>query len=148
MVKPSNERILAALDRLVVAAVGITTIALAESGANEDLSLAQWRTLALIAGPAALRSSDVALRIGVSRPSMSRIVRRLRQRGIIELVPDPLDGRATILRATPAGVTLRATTIGRRRDLMARALEIRPDALPEDLASGVGAIAEALEGFA
>jgi hypothetical protein len=46
--EPSEDRVLAALDRLVLAAVGVTTVALAESGEGHDLTLSQWRALVVI----------------------------------------------------------------------------------------------------
>src|SRR4029079_1307674 len=42
----------------------------------------------------------------VSKPTMTRTIRELVDRGLIERLPDPLDGRITWLQTTPAGKTL------------------------------------------
>jgi DNA-binding MarR family transcriptional regulator len=145
--EPSEDRVLAALDRLVLAAVGVTTVALAESGEGHDLTLSQWRALVVISSSTGLRASELAQRIGMSRPSMSRLVRRLERRGVIVAEQDPNDGRATILRATSTGVSVRVAMMARRRELMTDALAARPGSLPRDLASGLDAIAEVLERY-
>jgi DNA-binding MarR family transcriptional regulator len=42
----------------------------------------------------------------VRKPTMTRTIRELVDRGLIERLPDPLDGRITWLQTTPAGKTL------------------------------------------
>ena len=42
----------------------------------------------------------------VRKPTMTRTIRELVDRGLIERLPDPLDGRITWLKATPAGASL------------------------------------------
>ena len=42
----------------------------------------------------------------VRKPTMTRTIRELVNRGVIERLPDPLDGRITWLKVTPAGKTL------------------------------------------
>lgn len=83
----------------------------------------------------------------MTRPSMSRLVRRLERRGVISVHEDPLDGRAAILRATANGRQMHLATMARRRELMAEALGARAGALPDDLATGLAAIADALERY-
>jgi DNA-binding MarR family transcriptional regulator len=143
--QPPNDRVLAALDRLATAAVGVTALALAETAAARDLTLAQWRALVVISSSDGLRAGEVAARIGMSRPSMSRLVRRLERRGVIAVAEDPNDGRATILRATPAGDAMRIATMARRRTLMAEAVAARREPLPKSLADALDAVADALE---
>ncbi|MGH2463907.1 MAG: MarR family winged helix-turn-helix transcriptional regulator [Candidatus Limnocylindrales bacterium] len=143
--KPTDWRLLGALDRLAVAMVGITTLALAPEPGTGDLSLAQWRTLTIVSTSPGLRSSEVASLIGMSRPSMSRLVRLLRARGILTVAPDPRDGRATILRPTAVGEALREQTLDRRRALISAAIVGNLRAVPDDLLLGLMALAEALE---
>jgi DNA-binding MarR family transcriptional regulator len=50
-----------------------------------------------------LRISDLAARNGVSQPAMTTLATRLSEEGLAERFPDPTDGRATLLRITPAG---------------------------------------------
>jgi DNA-binding MarR family transcriptional regulator len=42
----------------------------------------------------------------VRKPTMTRTIRELVTRGLIERLPDPLDGRITWLKVTPAGKAL------------------------------------------
>lgn len=42
----------------------------------------------------------------VRKATMTRTIRALVERGLVERLPDPLDGRVTWLRATPAGTSL------------------------------------------
>lgn len=145
--KVPEDPVLMALDRLALAAVGVTTVALAEGGTGHDLTLAQWRALVVISSSKGVRASDVADRIGMTRPSMSRLVRRLERRGVVSVHSDPLDGRAAILRATANGRQMHLATLARRRELMAEALAARAGVLPDDLATGLAAIADALERY-
>lgn len=142
-----DEGLVAALDELVGAAVGVTTVALAQTVLGQDLTLPQWRALVVISSADGLRVSDVASRIGMSRPSMTRLVQRLQRRGVIVAEADPSDGRAMILRATPAGMAMRVATMSGRRRLIIDALGTRPEALSPDLAHGLRSIAKALERY-
>lgn len=42
----------------------------------------------------------------VQKPSITRTIRELVDRGLIERLPDPIDGRVTWLQTTPAGTAL------------------------------------------
>jgi DNA-binding MarR family transcriptional regulator len=53
------------------------------------------------AGP--LRITDLAQREGVSQPGMTTLINRLAGDGYAERFPDPTDGRAALVRITPAG---------------------------------------------
>jgi DNA-binding MarR family transcriptional regulator len=50
------------------------------------------------------RAADMAERAGITRQSMGEVIRDLAERGIVEMVPDPTDGRAKIVRYTEAGI--------------------------------------------
>lgn len=49
------------------------------------------------------RVSVLAQRAGMTKQSMAELVEHLRARGYLELVPDPEDGRARLVRLTAAG---------------------------------------------
>jgi DNA-binding MarR family transcriptional regulator len=49
------------------------------------------------------RSADLAARAGITRQSMGEVIRDLVDLGVLEMVPDPADGRAKIVRYTKAG---------------------------------------------
>src|SRR6266511_4987577 len=51
-------------------------------------------------------SSDLAERLDISPPHASRLVRTLEERGLVARGGSPADQRATIVRATEAGVDL------------------------------------------
>jgi DNA-binding MarR family transcriptional regulator len=52
---------------------------------------------------AGTRISVLARRAGVTRQSMTQLVEHLERHGYVERVPDPADGRAQLVRATPRG---------------------------------------------
>ena len=49
------------------------------------------------------RAATLAVRAGITRQSMGEVIRDLVDIGILEMVPDPDDGRAKIVRYTPEG---------------------------------------------
>jgi DNA-binding MarR family transcriptional regulator len=56
--------------------------------------------------PEGARSADMAERAGITRQSMGEVIRDLAERGVVEMVPDPSDGRAKIVRFTEQGVAM------------------------------------------
>jgi DNA-binding MarR family transcriptional regulator len=54
-------------------------------------------------GPEGDRISDLAARCGVSKQAMGETIDWLEQHGYVERVPDPSDGRATLVRRTELG---------------------------------------------
>ena len=57
------------------------------------------------------RPADMAARAGVTRQSMGESIRDMVDRGLLEMVPDPSDGRAKVVRYTDHG--LRVAHAGR-----------------------------------
>jgi DNA-binding MarR family transcriptional regulator len=53
---------------------------------------------------AGARPADMAARAGVTRQSMGESIRDMVARGLLEMVPDPNDGRAKIVRYTERGL--------------------------------------------
>ena len=49
------------------------------------------------------RAANLAARAGITRQSMGEVIRDLVDLGILEMAPDPQDGRAKIVRYTPEG---------------------------------------------
>jgi DNA-binding MarR family transcriptional regulator len=116
----ADRAIIDAIERLVFAGVALTTRALSEARADLDLTLAQWRVLVIL-GEAedGATVSQVAARIGVTLPATSRQLRRLEQRGLLEIGPDQRDRRATRVRLTSLGRTARDDVVGFRREKIA-----------------------------
>lgn len=61
---------------------------------------------ALSTAPGPLRINELCEDVLLSQPGMSRLVARLEDRGLIERVEDPDDGRASRVRMTAEGVRL------------------------------------------
>src|SRR3954471_14445019 len=49
------------------------------------------------------RAANLAVRAGITRQSMGEVIRDLVDIGILEMAPDPTDGRAKIVRYTAEG---------------------------------------------
>ena len=109
------------LERIVRGAVAITDRAIAAAGA--DLTFVQWRVL-LIVGERdeGVSVSEIAFRIGGHASPASRLVSRLKRRGIVVTEKGEPDGRVTTVRLTPTGAALRARVLDHRRRELARLL--------------------------
>jgi DNA-binding MarR family transcriptional regulator len=98
---------------------------------DPGLSPTQAAALATIERAGPLTPSELARIEQVQRPTISRVTARLGQAGLLERLPDELDGRGARLRVTPEGRrTLRALR-NRKTAYLAERLE-RLD--PEDRA--------------
>jgi DNA-binding MarR family transcriptional regulator len=75
---------------------------------------------------------------------LSRIVGKLVNAGLLRRVPDPDDGRAALVEATPAGVNLHEQRRLERTRLLLRVL----DQIPADDASALIAVLPTLETLA
>ncbi|MGD0861900.1 MAG: MarR family transcriptional regulator [Candidatus Limnocylindrales bacterium] len=133
------------LERLVVGSVAITARAIAE--ADADLTLMQWRVL-LIVGERDEGSAvgEIAARIGAHASPASRVVSRLKRRGLVQMAKDDLDGRVKRVSLTEAGEELRSRVLKQRgRDLadVLTALSMTPAE-----AEAVAKLARSFEPFA
>jgi len=132
-----------ALEILAFALVSLTSRAIATEVRHRELTFQQWRAIVVLGtGSAPLRISELAARIVASGPSASRIVRRLTERGLVEVGVDPRDRRAVIVRLSAAGADLRARVVARRRELIRGG--IGDDAAGRPLPRGAAEIVEAL----
>ena len=97
-----DERVIKAVERVIVGGVAITARALGQEAA--ELTLMQWRVLLVVGDEeAGVHVGTVGQRIGTSPPSASRIIRRLEDRGLVELVRDQADRRFMLVRLTRPG---------------------------------------------
>jgi DNA-binding MarR family transcriptional regulator len=78
----------------------------------------------VFAGPRQL--GELAAAEGVAGPTMTRIVDGLVGGGLAERRPDPGDGRAAVIAATPAGEDLMRAAAGRRISAIASAIAELP----------------------
>ena len=134
----------AALDRLVIGSVALTERAIAAAGA--DLTFVQWRVLMIVGeheGGATV--GEIAERIGARSSPASRLISRLRTRGVVGTTRDPHDARVTRVRLTANGLELRSRVLGPDARVLRhrRDLQISPPAL-----HGIELIARALETYA
>ena len=133
------------LERLVVGSVAITERAIAAAGTN--LTFVQWRVLLIVGEhPGGATVGEVAARIGASGSPASRLISRLKERGVVFSERDPVDRRVVHIRLSERGRELRRRVIEHRRhdlESLAAPLPLTP-AVAEDLRR----IARAFEAFA
>ncbi len=72
-----------------------------------------------------LRVSELAVLEGMTQPGVTLLINRMADSGWAERVPDPTDGRAALVRITPAGTAV----LDRRHALRAQILRDRMAAL-------------------
>ncbi len=85
---------IADLERLVMGSVAITERAIAASGT--DLTFVQWRVLLVVGDhDEGATIGEIASRIGAHASPASRLISRLRNRGVVATTKDDDDGRVT-----------------------------------------------------
>ncbi len=139
-----TDRLLAVLQRLAVGSVAITERAIAAAGA--DLTFVQWRVL-LIVGERAegVSIGEIATRIGANASPASRLISRLKRRGVVVTEKDGSDGRVTRVRLTESGMALRSRVLDHRLvDLASVASAVR---LTRAEVEAIDRIAQALDSF-
>jgi len=82
---------------------------------RQALSLTAAATLTTLRRSGPCRLTDLAVAEGVSQPSMTALVARLADAGLVERAADPADGRVVLSTLTPAGAEL----LDRRREARA-----------------------------
>jgi DNA-binding MarR family transcriptional regulator len=94
--------------------------------AESGLTPARLSALSVIhfGGPVPL--GRLARAEGVSSPTMSRVVDALCELGLAERRPHDINGRVTLVAATPAGSALMRHAAARRADVLAEALAALP----------------------
>jgi DNA-binding MarR family transcriptional regulator len=100
--------------------------------------------LATIGKYGPLRSGDLAVREGVSAPTMTRVVAGLESAGYVTRDPDPADGRASLIRITHDGGQLLDGNRSKRLAVM----RARIEALPTDQRAALLAALPALDALA
>ncbi len=80
----------------------VQRVLLQEVSTAQGLSPIQVRILGLVAA-AAVRPSELAGRLGVTRATVTDAVRALEGKGLVAVATDPLDGRSRLLRVTEDG---------------------------------------------
>jgi DNA-binding MarR family transcriptional regulator len=88
-----------------------------------------------------LRPGDLARAEVVTKPTMTRVLGELEQKGFIERADDPRDGRAFVVTATPAGILAVEQARSERAGIVA---ELIDELSPQEFAA-VGRALDALE---
>lgn len=71
---------------------------------HPDLEPAAYGLLSVLMHQGGMRLTELAKRIGVGKPSVSRQISFLVSLGLVAKESDPLDGRAQLINLTPAGL--------------------------------------------
>jgi DNA-binding MarR family transcriptional regulator len=104
---------------------------------RDGLSRTAAATLSRLATSGAARLTDLASAEGVTQPSMSSLVARLVDQGLVLRAADPHDARAVQLSLTPAGEALVEQRRAERTRRLENALAELP---PDDVARIAGAV--------
>lgn len=99
--------------------------------ANGDLTPTQVAALATIARFGPLTPSELAAREKIQRPTATRVLALLEERGLAERTADPADRRSSLVAATASGIALLDAVRERKDAFLARRLDTLS---PEDLA--------------
>ena len=105
-----------------------------------ELSLSTIATLHTLRREGPLRVSDLAAREALTQPGTTMVVNRLEAAGHAERIPDPSDGRASLVRITPLGRKVLADRHAARAAVLVDELRRLGDADRAALAAAVPAI--------
>ena len=96
--------------------------------------------LATIQTEGPLRPGDLSRIEVVTKPTMTRILTELEQRGFIEREADPRDGRAFMVSATPAGIAAVERARSDRTGIVAGLIADLPDDDVDSIAAALAAL--------
>jgi DNA-binding MarR family transcriptional regulator len=91
--------------------------------AGTDLSPSLTAALSTVERHGPLIPSELAARERVQRPTATRVLARLEEQGLIERMPDPRDGRSSLVTVTTAGRELLAELRTRKTAFLAARIE-------------------------
>jgi DNA-binding MarR family transcriptional regulator len=124
-----QDGLVAAVESMVSASIALTARTLAATPGAAELTLSQWRLLALASRTeAGMRLGALANAAGMSPPSASRMLARLAARGLVASARDSGDRRAVGIAPTDQGRHVVAAVLAERARLIERAVaRARPD---------------------
>jgi DNA-binding MarR family transcriptional regulator len=108
------------------------------------LSLTAAATLSTLERGGSRRLTLLAVREGVTQPAMTQLVARLQDAGLVERVPDPLDGRVVQVRITAEGRAM----LARRRAARAERVAVLLTRLSPDERATLAAALPAIDALA
>jgi DNA-binding MarR family transcriptional regulator len=142
-----NTDLASEIERLLTSGIGITARAIDQTSEAAELTLVQWRVLVIASQTEGLRIGELAVHLGISIPSASRLVRRIEAQGLVTAMRADDDRRATNIALTKAGRAIVDAVVRRRRKLIGLALSAELEDLPSDAVHLVGQIADRLAEF-
>ncbi len=83
----------------------VTMAVLNRVGAEHDLSLTQLRVLAILRDRR-VKMSELADYLGLDKSTISGLVDRAEKRGLLQRIPNPIDGRGVDVVLSPEGMEL------------------------------------------
>jgi DNA-binding MarR family transcriptional regulator len=117
----SDPAFLRQLERIVIASVAVTARVM--SDLSTDLTLSQWRVLVLVDQRRGIPVSALAIALDAKLPSVSRLLGRLRERGLVETQRSPVDARIILVTLTDRGHQVRNRVVRARRDRFRQAID-------------------------
>ncbi len=100
--KPDHKPLIAVIDH-ALRSLREDMVAVGRARGFSQLRLAHDALFATLSGSKGERSSDLAARAGITKQAMGEVVRELVDLGIVEMTPDPEDGRAKLVTYTKKG---------------------------------------------
>lgn len=133
-----------AVDAVLTASRALIAVATTSLGAAaEETTIAQYRSLVVLASRGPQRLVDLAGALGVAPSTACRMCDRLVRKGLIRRTRARTDRRAVLVSITGAGRAVIDQATARRRELIAGILAELPSGLQRDVAAALRAFAEA-----
>lgn len=112
----------ATLEEMVFAATVLVGRQLRQRHPGDEIEFSSLAMLRAVEQHGPLRLSALATALHLDASTVSRQVRTLEERGLLERTTDPGDGRANLVAITPDGLRCLEDGATRRRDLIAERL--------------------------
>jgi DNA-binding MarR family transcriptional regulator len=133
-----------AVDAVLIASRALVAVATKSLGtAAEETTIAQYRSLVVLASRGPQRLVDLAGTLGVAPSTAGRMCERLIRKGLIRRHRARADRRAVLVSITAAGREVVDQATARRRALIAEILTALPPEQQRDIAVALRAFAEA-----
>ena len=116
-----------------------------DTSTGEGLTPTQYSVLALVRVRGPLGLAELTELEGLNPTMLSRIVKVLDERGLIQRLPDPSDMRAARVAVTPEGEQTHERVREQRTQVLAECMEGLPPRITETLLAAVPALEELAE---
>jgi DNA-binding MarR family transcriptional regulator len=133
-----------AVDAVLFASRALVALATKSLGAAaEETTIAQYRSLVVLASRGPQRLVDLAGTLGVAPSTTGRMCDRLTRKGLLRRHRARADRRVVLVSITAAGRAVVDQATARRRELIAEILTVLPPSRQQDVAVALRAFAEA-----